>query len=305
MSSNKIIVAGSMNMDMVVKTTHIPTPGETVLGGDFFMNPGGKGANQAVAIARLGGNVSFIGKIGNDIFGKQSSQLFDDEGVDTGGILSDDELPSGIALITVDQKGENSIVVAPGANGSLEPKDVEEVFQRYTDAMILLVQLEIPLRTVAHAIKIAKERGMTVILNPAPAAEIDSGLFELIDIITPNLNEAENLSGVKIVDLDTAKLACEKIREKGVRNVIITLGELGAGVLEEGEFFHVSSPKVETVDTTAAGDVFNGALAVAVAEGKSIRDAASFACIAASIAVTKMGAQSSIPYRNEVVLRMV
>ncbi|WP_270089993.1 ribokinase [Sphingobacterium sp. SYP-B4668] len=305
MSSNKIIVAGSMNMDMVVKTTHIPTPGETVLGGDFFMNPGGKGANQAVAIARLGGNVSFIGKIGNDIFGKQSSQLFDDEGVDTGGILSDDELPSGIALITVDQKGENSIVVAPGANGSLEPKDVEEAFQRYTDAMILLVQLEIPLRTVAHAIKIAKERGMTVILNPAPAAEIDSGLFELIDIITPNLNEAENLSGVKIVDLDTAKLACEKIREKGVRNVIITLGELGAGVLEEGEFFHVSSPKVETVDTTAAGDVFNGALAVAVAEGKSIRDAASFACIAASIAVTKMGAQSSIPYRNEVVLRMV
>ncbi len=305
MSSNKIIVAGSMNMDMVVKTTHIPTPGETVLGGDFFMNPGGKGANQAVAIARLGGNVSFIGKIGNDIFGKQSSQLFDDEGVDTGGILSDDELPSGIALITVDQKGENSIVVAPGANGSLEPKDVEEAFQRYADAMILLVQLEIPLRTVAHAIKIAKERGMTVILNPAPATEIDSGLFELIDIITPNLNEAENLSGVKIVDLDTAKLASEKIREKGVRNVIITLGELGAGVLEEGEFFHVISPKVETVDTTAAGDVFNGALAVAVAEGKSIRDAASFACIAASIAVTKMGAQSSIPYRNEVVLRMV
>lgn len=298
--TGKIIVTGSMNMDMVVKTSHIPQPGETVLGGTFFMNPGGKGANQAVAVARLGGEVAFIGKIGDDIFGKQSSQLFDEEGVDTLGILSDADSPSGIALITVDQFGENSIVVAPGANANLEPADVEQAFDMYPDGKILLIQLEIPMRTVEFAARYAQSKGIKVILNPAPANDLIPELFNLIDIITPNVNEAEVLSGVKITDINSAQKAAESLHRQGVKHVIITLGKLGAALLEDGIFYHIPAPEVETVDTTAAGDVFNGALAVAVAEGRSLRDAASFACKAASIAVTRLGAQSSIPYRNEV-----
>ncbi|WP_448104515.1 ribokinase [Pedobacter panaciterrae] len=298
--TSKIIVAGSINMDMVVKTGHIPQPGETVLGGTFFMNPGGKGANQAVAVARLGGEVAFIGKIGDDVFGKQSSQLFDEEGISTLGMLSDPENPSGIALITVDQFGENSIVVAPGANARLEPADVEQAFCLYPEGKILLIQLEIPMLTVEFAARYAHGKGMTVILNPAPANDLTPELFSLIDIITPNANEAEVLSGLKITDIASAKEAAETLRKQGVKNVIITLGKLGAVLLEEDVFYHIEAPEVETVDTTAAGDVFNGALAVAVAEGRSLRDAASFACRAAAIAVTRLGAQSSIPYRNEV-----
>ncbi|QNL49040.1 ribokinase [Olivibacter sp. SDN3] len=300
--NRKIIVVGSMNMDMVVKTSHIPKPGETVLGGSFFMNPGGKGANQAVSVARLGGDVAFIGKIGDDIFGKQSAQLFDEEGVDTNGVLSDRDSPSGIALITVDDLGENSIVVAPGANAHLEPADVEEAINRYPQGKILLIQLEIPMRTVEFAADYAHKRGMRVILNPAPANELVSGMFHLIDIITPNVNEAEMLSGVQIVDIASARQAAEKIHEQGVKNVVITLGRRGAVLFEDGEFCHIPAPEVETIDSTAAGDVFNGALAVAVGEGKALTEATLFACRAASIAVTKMGAQSSIPFRNEVLL---
>ncbi|MEC3880992.1 ribokinase [Parapedobacter sp. 10938] len=300
--SKKIIVVGSMNMDMVVKTSHIPQPGETVLGGSFFMNPGGKGANQAVAVARLGGEVAFVGKIGDDIFGKQSAQLFDEEGVDINGILSDHDSPSGIALITVDEQGENSIVVAPGANAHLEPADVARVLEKYPDSKILLMQLEVPMRTVEFAAQHAREKGMQVILNPAPANALVPNVFHLVDILTPNVNEAEALSGVKIVDVSSARRAAERIREQGVKHVIVTLGKDGAVVLEEDAFHHIPAPVVETVDTTAAGDVFNGALAVALAEGKELIDATSFACRAASIAVTKMGAQSSIPFRNEVLL---
>lgn len=303
--STKIIVVGSMNMDMVVKTTHIPQPGETVLGGSFLMNPGGKGANQAVAVARLGGAVSFIGKMGDDIFGRQSTQLFDEEGVDTRGVLSDDSSPSGIALITVDKHGENSIVVAPGANARLEPDDVEEAMKNYPDSTILLIQLEIPMRTVEHTARFARESGMQVILNPAPANDSVSAMFHLIDVITPNINEAEMLSGVRIDNISDARNAAERIHRQGVTHVIITLGSQGAAVLESGAFYHIPAPQVETVDTTAAGDVFNGALAVALSEGKTLKDAVTFACRAASIAVTRMGAQSSIPFRNEVLLNSI
>lgn len=297
-----IIVAGSMNMDMVVKTSHLPQPGETVLGGAFFMNPGGKGANQAVAAARLGGDVVFIGKIGSDIFGKQSSQLFDDEGIDTQGILSDEDSPSGIALITVDQFGENSIVVAPGANANLVPHDVEKAFARYPKGKILLIQLEIPMDTVEFAAAHARKQGIKVILNPAPANDRISKLFPLIDIITPNVHEAEMLTGIRITDIPSAMRAAESIYAQGVGNVIITLGKKGAVLLEDGVASHIPAPEVETVDTTAAGDVFNGALAVAIAEGKELADATAFACRAASISVTRFGAQSSIPFRNEVIL---
>jgi ribokinase len=300
--SVKIIVAGSMNMDMVVKTSHIPQPGETVLGGTFFMNPGGKGANQAIAVARLGAEVAFIGKIGDDIFGRQSSQLFEDEGVDIAGLVADEDQPSGIALITVDEKGENSIVVAPGANARLHPEDVENSFKNYPDAQILLVQLEIPLNTVQFAAELAKKQGIKVILNPAPANKSVPDFYKLIDIITPNVTEAEMLTGVKITDSDSALVAAKKLRSFGVPTVIITLGSSGAILLDGKDFHHIDAPKVTAVDTTAAGDVFNGALAVAISEGKPLSEATAFACKAASIAVTKLGAQASIPYRNEVVL---
>jgi len=300
--TNKIIVAGSMNMDMVVKTSHIPQPGETVVGGTFFMNPGGKGANQAVAVARLGGDVVFIGKIGNDVFGKQSSQLFYDEGVDTGCILSDEDSPSGIALITVDDAGENSIVVAPGANAKLEPENVKQAFDRCPRAKILLIQLEIPMATVEFAARYAREQGIKVLLNPAPANDHVSALFDLIDIITPNVQEAQMLSGIRITDLESAKRAAEVIHERGVKDVIITLGKRGAVLLENGVFSHIPAPEVETLDTTAAGDVFNGGLAVALAEGKELPEAIAFACSAAAISVTRLGAQSAIPFRNEVIL---
>lgn len=301
--SGKIIVIGSMNMDMVVKTSHIPEPGETVLGGTFFMNPGGKGANQAVAVARLGGDVAFIGKIGEDIFGKQSVKLFNDEGVDIAGMVSDIDLPSGIAMITVDEEGENSIVVAPGANANLQPGDVEVSLSKYPEADILLIQLEIPMKTVAFAAEYGNKKGMKVILNPAPANPLIPELFSLIDIITPNVNEAEMLSGIKITDIESAKLAAEQLNARGVKVVVITLGKQGAVLLEDGNFYHVPAPEVQTVDTTAAGDVFNGALAVALSEGKGLKDATAFACHSAAIAVTRLGAQSSIPYRNEIFLK--
>src|SRR5690606_2659274 len=206
-------------------------------------------------------------------------------------------------LITVDEHGENSIVVAPGANAHLGPAGVERVLEKYPDSRILLMQLEIHMRTVELAAQHVREKGMQVILNPAPANELVPGVFHLVDILTPNVNEAEALSGIRIADITSARQAAESIHAQGVKHVIITLGKDGAALLEEGDvFYHIPAPVVETVDTTAAGDVFNGALAVALGEGKGLMDATSFACRAASIAVTKMGAQSSIPFRNEILL---
>lgn len=299
--SDSIIVIGSVNMDMVVKASHIPQPGETVLGGTFLMNPGGKGANQAIAAARLGGNVAFVGKVGDDVFGKQSVRLFDDEGVDTSGILLAHDVPSGVALITVDGQGENSIVVASGANAHLTPEDVEPVFQQYPNSRILLIQLETPMPTVEYAIQHARDRAMQIILNPAPVNLQASGILHLVDILTPNEREAALLSGVPVVDIESARQAAVWIQNQGVKHVILTLGKAGAVLLEGDEFYHIPAPEVEAVDTTAAGDVFNGALAVALAEGSNLKEAASFACRAAAAAVTKMGAQSSIPRREEVV----
>ena len=303
MNAKKIVVVGSTNMDMVVKTSHIPAHGETVLGGAFLMNPGGKGANQAVAVARLGGNVQFVSKIGNDVFGKQSFQLFQAEGINTSCILSDESLPSGVALITVDAAGENSIVVAAGANANLLPADIERALGEIGTAGIILLQLEIPLATVQYVAEYAASNGIRVILNPAPAAVLPSQLLSHIDVITPNVTEASMISGIKVSDVETAKQAAKRIRELGVDTVVITMGPAGALVLEGAVFTHVPAPKVQPVDTTAAGDTFNGALAVALSEQKSLPDAVRFACEAAAVSVTRLGAQSSIPYRNELVNR--
>ncbi len=298
---SSIFVVGSSNTDMVIRAEHLPAAGETILGGTFFMNPGGKGANQAVAAARLGGSVLFVCKTGNDIFGRQSVQLFKDESIDTSYLLSDSANPSGVALITVDKEGENCIVVASGSNATLTPGDLEEAMPAITKAAVLLLQLEIPLATVEYAAQSAAEAGVKVILNPAPAQKLPSSLFRNISIITPNKNEAEVLSGIKADNMEDAKKAAAAIHEKGVETVIITLGSAGALVYHEKTFTHVTALKVKAVDTTAAGDVFNGALAVALSEQKDIIAATEFACRAAAISVTRLGAQSSAPQRSELV----
>lgn len=303
MKRGKIVIIGSTNMDMVVKADHIPVPGETILGGSFLMNPGGKGANQAVAVARLGGSATFISKVGNDIFGKQSTQLFDEEGIDTTGLISDNESSSGVALITVDKLGENSIVVASGANAKLTANDVIKSVDSVSEAEILLIQLEIPLVTVKFAVEYAFSKGIKVILNPAPASKNMPDIFNMIDIITPNATEAEILTGVHVNNIESAKKAAKSLQLQGAKNIVITLGKLGALIFEQGNFEIIPAPVVEAVDTTAAGDVFNGALAVAIAEGKDLSTAVKFACEAASITVTRMGAQSSIPFRKELILQ--
>jgi len=296
----EILIVGSSNTDMVIKANHLPAPGETILGGTFFMNPGGKGANQAVAAARLGGNITFICKTGNDIFGRQSVQLFEEEGINTVYLVSDLKNPSGVALITVDKNAENCIVVASGANATLSPADLQKAQQAIEQAKIVLMQLEIPLSTVEYVADIAAAAGVKVVLNPAPACELPDALLKKISIITPNKNEAEMLSGISVNDMESAKLAAQIIKDKGVETVIITLGSNGALVLHNGLFTHVPAVQVEAVDTTAAGDVFNGALVVGLAEKNDIYEAVAFACAASAISVTRLGAQSSAPFKKEV-----
>lgn len=297
---NRITVIGSSNTDMVIKTTKLPVPGETILGGSFFMNPGGKGANQAVAASRLGGKVSFVAKTGDDIFGKQAKQLFESEGVNTDYMFTDPENPSGVALITVDANAENCIVVAPGANGFLDKTDIDKAREEILRSDIILMQLEIPVETVMYAAEIANSAGKKVILNPAPARELPDELLRKLYIITPNETEAELLTGIKVTDMATAENAARALHKKGIKIVIITLGSKGAFYFAEEGFKIVSAPKVEAIDTTAAGDVFNGALAVAVSEGMELEKAIELANKAASISVTRLGAQSSAPYWKEI-----
>jgi ribokinase len=298
----KILVIGSTNTDMVVKTDHLPAPGETILGGEFLMNPGGKGANQAVAAARLGGRVCFVSKTGNDIFGKQAIRNFENEGIDTTYLLTDSKKPSGVALITVDKNAENCIVVAPGANMNLTEPDVSVALSKIKESEIVLLQLEIPISTVEYAALIASGKKARVILNPAPATELSAELLKCITIITPNETEAELLTGIKVTDESSAKKAALVLREKGVETIIITRGSEGSFIYSNTVCKQVPAPKVKAIDTTAAGDTFNGALCVAIADGFDIEKAVDFANKAASVAVTRLGAQSSAPYKNEVVI---
>ena len=284
---------------MVIKADHFPAPGETIMGGEFFMFPGGKGANQAVAAARLGGNVTFIAKVGNDIFGEHTLQKFREEKINTQFIISDKENPSGVALITVDKKGENTIVVAPGSNGTLSPIDILNADKEFEQADIVLMQLEIPLNTVQHAAKHANYYHKKIILNPAPARQLPDELLDGLFILTPNESEAEILLGVKISNIKSVEAAAKKLYEKGVVNVVVTLGAEGAYIYNADGGRLIPTSKVKPVDTTAAGDVFSGALAVAISEDKTLDEAVAFANQAASISVTKMGAQSSAPYRKE------
>ena len=300
MNGKRILIVGSSNTDMVIKTQNFPAPGETILGGRFLMNAGGKGANQAVAAARLGGLVTFVGKIGDDIFGKQAVQQLEDEGINVDFVAVDSENPSGVALITVDRKGENSIVVAPGSNGTLSSADFDKAKAMLSESEFILMQLEIPIPTVEHIAQLAAMEQKKVILNPAPAARLSDQLLKDLYIITPNETEAELLTGIRVTDESTALKASTLLHDKGIEIVVITMGSAGAFLLSDGHHEIISAPKVEAVDTTAAGDTFNGALVVALSEGKTIQQSIAFANKAAAISVTRIGAQSSVPFRKEI-----
>ena len=295
----EIFVIGSSNTDMVIKSPKLPAPGQTVLGGEFFMTPGGKGANQAVAAAKLGGSVSFACKIGDDIFGKQALAGFKQVGINTDFILTDPVNPSGVALILVDGQGENSISVASGANAGFKIEELDQVIQKIKKNDIALLQLEIPIDTVEYAIKSCFEKGSRVILNPAPAQRIADTVLKFVHIITPNETEAEPLTGIKVTDIDTAANAANALLAKGIETVIVTMGAKGAYIHNKSIKRLIASPIVFAVDTTAAGDVFNGALAVALTEQDDLEYAVDFACRAASISVTRLGAQTSAPLRQE------
>jgi ribokinase len=300
MTNRKIMVIGSSNTDMVIKTKKLPSAGETILGGDFFMNPGGKGANQAVAAARLGGDVILVAKTGNDIFGKEAKEVFKSENVDTRFILSDPDSPSGVALITVDADGENCIVVAPGSNSKLIISDIEVAREEVLRSGIILMQLEIPFETVMYVATLAFDSGIKFILNPAPAVDLPDNLLEKVYILTPNETEAELLTGIKVYDDRSAGQAASDLRKRGVKNVIITMGAGGSFVQTDSISVIIPGVTAKAVDTTAAGDIFNGALAVAISEGRMIDEAVKFANKAASISVTRLGAQASAPYRYEI-----
>lgn len=303
MNKGKIIVVGSSNTDMVIRTERLPGPGETILGGDFIMNPGGKGANQAVAARRLGAKVAFVCRLGTDMFGDKAVDAYSEEGIDVSYISRDVNKSSGIALITVDSHAENCIVVASGANASLSAADIDNAVKAVADSDIMLLQLESPMETVEYAAKVAKGLGVKVILNPAPAPKegIPDAVLENVDLIIPNSTEAEMLSGIHITDYESASEAAKEISSKGISQVIITLGAKGSLVFDNGEEAVVPSVKVKAVDTTAAGDTFCGAVAVALSEGKALAEAAGFAAKASALTVTRMGAQPSIPYRDEII----
>jgi ribokinase len=297
---NEILVIGSSNTDMVVKTDELPLPGETKLGGTFFMNAGGKGANQAVAAARLGGNVTLVTKLGDDIFGRQTLEGLKKENIDTKYVFFDENNPSGTALIIVNAAGENCIVVAPGANANLFPADIEKV-ENLRDATVILLQLEIPMDTINYVAKLAKVNKQKLILNPAPAQKLNDELLRGLYLITPNETEAFDLTGILVKDEISASAAADFLLKKGVENVIITLGREGAFFQNGHLKIKVNAPVVEPLDTTAAGDTFNGAITVALTENMEWDKAIRFAVQAASISVTRMGAQSSVPYRKEIV----
>ncbi len=296
----KIVVLGSSNTDLVIRSTRMPRPGETLLGGDFMMAAGGKGANQAVAIARLGSPVRFIAKVGCDMFGDRAVGQYAAEGIDTSTILRDGDAPSGVALITVDAAGENSIVVAGGANNKLTVADVDSMREHIESADYLLMQLEVPMPVIEHAAAIAFEAGVKVVLNPAPAAKLSDGLLAKCYLLTPNETECGIVAGVAVENCEQAEAAAEMLIAKGVQNVIVTLGSKGSLYKSATERALIPAHRVKAVDTTAAGDTYNGALCVALSEGKTICEAAEFATKASAISVTRAGAQPSLPTRDEV-----
>lgn len=296
---NKIVVIGSSNTDMVVRSERLPRPGESVIGGGFMMAGGGKGANQAVAVARMGHRVLFAAAVGNDMFGDAAVAAYKRFGIDTTYIARKDT-PSGVALIMVDGAGQNSISVALGANNTLTVEDVMPALEQVESGDIVLLQLEIPMETVDACVAVAAAKGARVVLNPAPAAVVSEHTLSKLYLITPNQTEAQTLTGVDVTDEATAQLAAQVLVSHGVERVVITMGSAGAYLYEDGKGVLIPACKVSAVDTTAAGDVYNGALCAALAEGQSLQDALKFATKASAISVTRVGAQPSVPTREEV-----
>lgn len=299
--SGKIVVVGSTDTDMVASGARIPKIGETVPGGAFMMTPGGKGANQAVAVARLAGpgRCVFVAKVGDDDFGREAVTRFADEGMDAK-LIVDPVAPTGAALVFVDEQGRNSIRVILGANGTMTPDDVAQYADEIEAADTVLLQLETPMETVAAVAARAHRAGARVVVNPAPAQEMPASLYADADILTPNETEAQILTGVEVVDDATAQRACDVLHARGTRTAVITLGGNGAYYSAPDGRGHVPPVPVKAIDTVGAGDTFNGALVVALSEGKGLADAIRFACRAAAISVTRPGAQVSVPYRREV-----
>jgi len=297
----EIAVVGSSNTDMVVKIPSLPAPGETVLGGDFVVAAGGKGANQAVAAARLGAVVGFVARVGCDMFGDQAIESFKADGILTDFVYRDEDRPSGVALIMVDEPGENMIAVASGANGGLTTSDVDKAECVIGESSVLLLQLEVPMEVVRFAVRVGARTGSTVILNPAPAQSLDGEMLRQLSVITPNEKEAATLTGIEPHDAETAQAAAKRLNESGVENVVITMGRQGAFLLCEDYSGLIPAPKVKATDTTAAGDAFNGALAYAMSRKKEMPEAVAFANHVAALSVTRMGAQPSLPTREDVV----
>lgn len=297
---SKIVVVGSSNTDMVVKTERFPEPGETILGGDFFMFPGGKGANQAVAAARAGGKVIFVCCLGDDLFGQNALKGYVKEGIDVDSVKIVENEASGVALITVNGEGENEIVVASGTNALLSPEHLEAQIGTISSAQIFLTQLETPIETVAFLAGYCKAKNQKLIINPAPAQVLDDTVLNGLFLITPNETETKILTGIEVTDDASLENAGSAFLEKGVQNVIVTMGSKGSFFMNATENFIVPAPKVKAVDTTAAGDVFNGVLTVCLAQGKGWKESMAFASKAAALAVTKMGAQDTAPTLEEI-----
>jgi ribokinase len=296
----KIVVVGSLNMDLIVGAPRIPAPGETIMGHEFHTAPGGKGANQAVAAARLGARVSMVGRVGDDAYGRTQLSNLAADGVDTTFVTLDSETHTGVALIIVDDAGENSIVVSSGANWRVSAADVDAAEHVIADADMLLLQLEIRPEAVERAAELAARHGVSVVLNPAPAGPLSSGLLARVSYLIPNEGETAILSGQPVADLESAHSAARALRQRGVGTVVMTLGGRGALLIAAGQELQVPAFSVKVVDTTAAGDAFVAGFAVAVASGQPLAEAVRFAAAAGALATKKMGAQPSLPVLEEV-----
>lgn len=295
----EIVVVGSLHMDLTVKAKTIPRFGETILGDEFKISPGGKGANQAVAAARLGANVTMIGRVGTDLFGDRVIENARMQKVNIRHIIRDSGTRTSLSLIMVDYRGNNIIAVAPGADSKCCLEDVDRAEPIIESSDALLTQLETPIPVVARALDVAFRHGVITILNPSPACELPMRLLEKVQILTPNETEAEVLSGVRVADISSAKKAAAKILQERVHNVVLTMGKKGALIATTKNVIHLKSPRVNSVDTTGAGDAFCGALAVAVSSGKELKEAVTYANCAGALATMKVGAQKALPTKEE------
>lgn len=300
MSKTKVMVIGSYNVGLAVVVPRIPRPRETIMGSRFDMGPGGKGSNQAIGIRRLGGYVYYVGKIGNDIFAKGARELFLKEGLDTRFIFEESETYTGVGIISIDEKGENAIAVAPGANFCLTPTDIRQAKKIMSECRYLLIQLEIPLATVEYAVSMAKELGLTVILNPAPAQKLSKNVLSNVDILTPNEIETEILTDATVRSHEDAMSAGVKLLEEGVKGIVITCGQDGALLITRESSKHFPGYKVNVVDTTGAGDAFNAGLVYALGQGYELSQAIDFANKVAALEITKRGVIPGLPTLEEV-----